>query len=223
MAWVEGYRAGLYRQTRLRRMRDGTVRAVAVACHPDPLVDAVWCQKRDGEVMQAADRVRGAYNERTLIFLSEVALPIAIDQEIDSRDLIALGLRAAGKTAVMEGVSRLQDILPRHEALPLVPEVMASLEPSVWSSALAAKLFLHRLGGAEAAARRASEKGYGPHIDSYYMSTVTFFRAAGARGRASVALVRVGVDAQAAVAAAMGRPVEILGAAAAAGPTRAAG
>ena len=210
VAWVEGYRAGLYRQTRLRRMRDGTVRPVAVACHPDPLVDAVWCQKRDGEVMQAADRVRGAYKERALIFLSEVALPIAIDHEIDSRDLIALGLRAAGKTARMEGLSRLRDILPRHDAFPLVPEEMARLEPGIWASAWAAKAFLARLGGAEAAARSAAEKGDGPHIDLIYMSTVTFFRAAGARGRASVALVRVGADAKAALEAAMGRPVEIL-------------
>lgn len=223
MAWVEGYRAGLYRQTRLRRMRDGTVRPVAVACHPDPLVDAVWCQIRDGEVMQAADRVRGAYNERTLIFLSEVALPIAIDREMPSWDLIARGLRAAGHTVAREGLGRLQDALEKHDALPLVAEEMARLEPGIWATPWAAKAFLARLGGPETAARRAAEKGDGEHIDSKYMATVTFFRAEGARGRASVALVRAGVSPEGALSAVMGRAVRIEGTLPAAGAMRAAG
>src|SRR5688500_11666153 len=58
---------GYVRQTRGRRMRDGTVQPVAVEVHPDPRCQELLEQVREAEIIQAADRVRPIFNERSLV------------------------------------------------------------------------------------------------------------------------------------------------------------
>lgn len=215
--WHEGLRAGLYRQTRLRRMRDGTARAVEVLCHPDPLTDAVLRQARDAEVLQAVDRVRAVFNSRTLILLNSLVLPFAIDEEIDAAELLRVGARAAGRHLHERGMERLRGVLEHADAVPLVPAEMARIWPGVWESEVAAYRWLGRQGRAAAvvaaveakkvthSVTRSSSNGMG------HLFRGVLFRPDGGRGGPCVALVRQGVAPGPALEAVLGRPVRVLG------------
>lgn len=215
--WHEGLRAGLYRQTRLRRMRDGTARAVEVLCHPDPLTDAVLRQARDAEVLQAVDRVRAVFNSRTLILLNSLVLPFAIDEEIDAAEVLRVGARAAGRQVQERGMERLRGVLESANAVPLVPAEMARLWPMAWQTENAARRWLGNQGGAAVVARDV-EAGKEPGAVTRSLSNGTgllfrgvLFRPEGGRGSPCAALVREGVAPGPAIEAAMGRPVRVLG------------
>lgn len=215
--WHEGLRAGLYRQTRLRRMRDGTGRPVEVLCHPDPLTDAVLRQARDAEVLQAVDRVRAVFNQRTLVLLNSLVLPFAIDEEVEADALLRAGARAAGRQVREQGLERLARVLEGADAVPLVPGEMARLWPGVWETEAAAYRWLGKQGRAPGVVADV-EAGKVTHPVTKiscngggHLFRGVAFRPEGGRGSACVALVRVGVAAGPAIEAAMGRPVRVLG------------
>ena len=73
--------AGNYvRQTRGRRMRDGGVLPIAVEVHPDPRVQEVLEQIREAEMIQAIDRVRAIFNERTIVAANDLVLDLTYDR-----------------------------------------------------------------------------------------------------------------------------------------------
>lgn len=82
-----------YWVTRLRRMRDGSLSRVEVACHPDPRVDRVLQQMRDADVLQSGDRIRPIFNRRELTFLNDLALDVTYDQVLSHNDAVAGGTR----------------------------------------------------------------------------------------------------------------------------------
>lgn len=215
--WSEGVRQSLFRITRLRRMRDGTVRATEMQCHPDPLTDAVLRQRREAQVLQAVDRVRAVFNDREMVLLNNLALPFAIDEERPAQDLLDEGRKAAGEDVKARGISRLWEIMAGADAVPLSAERLTAVWPQIWPSRDAAWAWLKNLGGAQAVARAASNYVEGPVTENLchgilHLIRPVSFRAEGARGRPSIGLVREGVDPAAALARVMGRPVEVLGA-----------
>jgi hypothetical protein len=206
------------RQTRLRRFRDGTVSPVEVLCHPDPLCDAVLWQAREAEVMQALDRVRGVFQERQMLILNSLALPLAIDEEVEAAEVLRVGARTAGKDVREQGMERLWRVIEGGaEAVPLTEADLPRLWPGVWAGRKQAQRWLEKQGGAEAIAAVAVGRNYSPPTVTKDFSNArggiiraVRFRAEGARGRASLALVRADVDPAEALARAIGRKVQIL-------------
>jgi hypothetical protein len=201
-------------QTRLRRYRDGSVSPVEVLCHPDPLCDAVLWQAREAEVMQALDRVRGVFQSRQMLILNGLALPLAIDEEVEAAEVLRVGARVSGKDVREQGMERLDRVLARAEAVPLTRADLHRLWPGVWSSETEARQWLARQGGAEAVARSRENCPGSVTIDHSNTTGTVFhavaFRSEGGRGPASWALVRSDVDPAEALARALGRPVQIL-------------
>jgi hypothetical protein len=204
---------------RWRRMRDGREVPVEVLVHPDPFCDRVLWQAREAEVLQAIDRVRGVFQSRTIIILNELALPIAIDLEVDAREIIRIGRRAAGREAKAAGLDRLLELLPRATAVPLTERGLVSAFPGVWTSQRAARGWLYRMGGGEAVAKAVLSANYslGPVTELICNETegvtsapwrAVRFRAEGARGPASWALVREGLDPAEALSSVLRRRVQ---------------
>lgn len=199
---------------RWRRMRDGRLVSVEVETHPDPLCDAVLYQSREAEVLQAMDRVRAIFQERTIILLNELALPVAVDREASAEELLRHGARAAGRDERANGMGRLMDLLPAAKAVPLTREALCRLWPGVWSSQGQARAWIEQQGGPEAIAARAADYCQDAVTMSLSNPTLTIFRPVafrgeGARGASSWALVRADLDPAEALAEVMGRPVQV--------------
>ena len=206
---------GYVRVRRWRRMRDGRRVPVQVLTHPDPFCDAVLWQHREAEVLQALDRVRGVFRARTIIILNELALPLAIDREVDAKEIIRIGRGAAGRDIKAKGIGRLLALLPAAVAVPLTREGLHRGWPGVWTSECQARLWLAEQGGPEAVAKAVQENCLGDVIEDHVNATQTVFRAVrfraeGARGPASIGLVREGTDPAEALAAVLRRPVQVL-------------
>ena len=91
--WPYRKRGWPYWSTRMRRMRDGTLSPVEVPVHPDPRVQAVWEELREAELVQAADRTRPMFEQRTLVLLNSLALDVTYDVELTHSELVAGGTR----------------------------------------------------------------------------------------------------------------------------------
>lgn len=141
--WDEGFRAGYFRCTRMRRMRDGSLSPIVVVTHPDPDCDRVIRQVREAEVMQAIDRVRGVYNQRTLILLNDLALPLAIDNEVEALELLPTVDGVAPYKP--QGRNRLAEALDAASGvIPLTPALMVLCCPEVWPTEGSAKVWINR-------------------------------------------------------------------------------
>jgi hypothetical protein len=119
------------RQTRGRRMRDGTVRPVEVEVHPDPRCQELLEQIREAEIVQAADRVRPIFNERSIVLLNELALDVTYDRIVTHREM------------VMDG-NRFERAAARGAALPLSATELHRCFGDLWVSPVAAKHDLQR-------------------------------------------------------------------------------
>jgi hypothetical protein len=114
------------------RLRTGK-RGVPITIHPDARVQAIVEQLREGESMQAVDRLRLVHAPTTklVIILSNIPLDIHVDELVSWDEL-------------MEG-SRLDqawDTLPG--VIPLSPEWLAKRFPKLWKTVDAAKADLRR-------------------------------------------------------------------------------
>jgi hypothetical protein len=92
------------KQTRGRRMRDGTVQPVEVEVHPDPRCQELLEQIREAEAVQAPDRVRPIYNERDFVLLNELVLDVTYDRIVTHKELVMDGNRfeqAAARAAAI--------------------------------------------------------------------------------------------------------------------------
>jgi hypothetical protein len=107
-----------YRATRGRRMASGCVQAVEVEVHPDPRVQEVLEQVREAEIIQAADRVRPIFNERTIVLMNNLALDVTYDRVLSHADLAAGGTRWdrawAANGIIPLGASDLHRVHPRE-------------------------------------------------------------------------------------------------------------
>lgn len=81
------------KQTRGRRMRDGTVQPVEVEVHPDPRCQEILEQLREAEIIQAADRVRPIFNERSIVLMNELVLDLTYDRTMTHEELVMGGNR----------------------------------------------------------------------------------------------------------------------------------
>ena len=83
-------RTGAYvREKRGYRMRDGSRRGVEVPVHLDPLVQAVVEHYREGESLQAVDRLRAIHGEdKTVFVVSNVPLDLTVDQLVTWGELV---------------------------------------------------------------------------------------------------------------------------------------
>ncbi len=102
---------------------------VDVVCHPDPRVQTILEQLREGESQQAIDRLRlvHATTPKLVYILSNVVLDIVVDQLLTWDELMA------GGTRVQQAWSRLKGAMPR------APAWLATTFPDLWQSAAAAK------------------------------------------------------------------------------------
>ena len=114
------------RQTRGRRMRSGEVRPVEVEVHPDPRCQELLEQIREAEIVQAADRVRPIFNERSIVLLNELALDVTYDRIVTHKEL------------AMDG-NRFEQAAARGAALPLSATELARCFPDLWPSPDAVK------------------------------------------------------------------------------------
>lgn len=73
------------------QMRDGTVRAILVPCHPDPRTQELIEQSREAEIEQAVGRLRlldrTPENPATVWIFASVALPLPVDELLDWEDV----------------------------------------------------------------------------------------------------------------------------------------
>jgi hypothetical protein len=83
----------LCHQVRGRRMRDGTVEPEIVMVHPHPPCQEILEQIREAELIQAIDRVRPIFNQRTLYLLTSVVADITVDRSVAWQGLVAGGNR----------------------------------------------------------------------------------------------------------------------------------
>jgi hypothetical protein len=168
--------------------------------------------------MQALDRVRGVFQSRQMLILNSLALPLAIDEEVEAAEVLRVGARASGRDVREQGMERLWRVIEGGaEAVPLTEADLPRLWPGIWAGRKQAQRWLERQGGAEAIASAVVGRNYSPPtvtIDSSDAGggiiRAVRFRADGARGRGSLALVRDDVDPAEALARAVGRPVQIL-------------
>ena len=109
------------KQTRGRRMRSGEVRPVEVEVHPDPRCQELLEQIREAEIVQAADRVRPIFNERSIVLLNELALDVTYDRIVTHKELAMDGNRfeqaAARGAALPLSATELAPLLPRSVAV----------------------------------------------------------------------------------------------------------
>lgn len=112
-------------------MRSGEVRPVEVEVHPDPRCQELLEQIREAEIVQAADRVRPIFNERSIVLLNELALDVTYDRIVTHKEL------------AMDG-SRFEQAAARGVALPLSATELARCFPDLWPSADAVKKDLQR-------------------------------------------------------------------------------
>jgi hypothetical protein len=115
-------------ETRGYRFRDGR-HGVDVVVHPDPRIQVVHEQLREGESQQAIDRIRLVHStiEKPVYILSNVVLDIDVDELLTWDELMAGGTRLQQAWARLNGV------------MPLAPAWLAAAFPDLWQSAAAAK------------------------------------------------------------------------------------
>ena len=135
------------------RLKDGSW-GVDVVVHPDPRVQAVLEQLREGESQQAIDRLRLIYatTSKTAYVLSNVVLDLDVDLLVTWEELMNGGGRVEQAWNMLAG------------AMPLAPAWLAAQFPQLWSTADAAK----------ADVRRALKEGRFINISS--ISNSTLFR-----------------------------------------------
>jgi hypothetical protein len=150
-----------YRVTRMRRMRNGTLRPVEVEVHPDRRVQRVLEQLREAEILQSIDRVRPVFNRRDVIVMNELVLDLSYDRVLSHQDLVAGGDRV-DRAWSLTGV---------------LPETPADL----------VRAFPHLFGSVDTAARalRESREKGGQTLKGYSIwdLPVFFYRRYGQRGR----------------------------------------
>lgn len=109
------------------RMRAGQ-RGVNVQVHPDSRVQAIQEQIREGESLQAVDRIRLVHSaqQKTVILLSNLVLDIDVDETRNWADLV-------------HGSRMEQALVAGNGTLPLNPVWLAAKFTSLWPTAAAAK------------------------------------------------------------------------------------
>jgi hypothetical protein len=181
---------GFYvKQTRGRRMRSGEMQPVEVEVHPDPRCQEMLEQIREAEIVQAADRVRPIFNERSIVLLNELALDVTYDRIVTHKEL------------AMDG-SRFEQAAARGAAVPLSASELARCFPDLWPSAGAVKQDFQR-----------SLNGYVSQIELLFGKRTHLIRARyrrpGQVGRPSPAAIWADADgARSALEAVVG-PVEV--------------
>lgn len=119
------------KQTRGRRMRSGRVEPVVVDVHPDPRCQEMLEQIREAEIVQAADRVRPIFNERSIVLLNELALDVTYDRIVTHKELAM-------------GGNRFEQAAERGTAMPLSASELARCFPDLWPSSEAANKDIQR-------------------------------------------------------------------------------
>ncbi|OAN54030.1 hypothetical protein A6A04_12345 [Paramagnetospirillum marisnigri] len=119
------------RQTRGRRMRDGTVLPVEVLVHPDPRVQAILEQIREAELCQTIDRVRPIYNDRRIFALNNLTLDLTYDRVVSHAQLVAGGDR-------WQRAWRLNGVMPTSTA------DLSAAYPVIWPDAKSAENYIIR-------------------------------------------------------------------------------
>lgn len=84
---------GYVKQSRARRMRSGEIQPVEVEVHPDPRCQELLEQIREAEIVQAADRVRPIFNERSIVLMNELVLDVTYDRILSHEELVMGGNR----------------------------------------------------------------------------------------------------------------------------------
>ena len=121
----------------IRRVNDGTtIRQIAGTAdrHPDEMAERIRGRICEGEIMQAIGRGRGVSrtvdNPLQIIVLSDVVLPLAVDEFLSDKDF--LNPSPADEMLALGGVA-FEDAMAAYEAY-----------PGLWPSAEAAKKALQR-------------------------------------------------------------------------------
>lgn len=107
-------------ETRGLRMRDGTARALEVETHPDPWAARVLAQIREGEALQALDRVRPHFKPEPVRV--HLLSPIVLDVTVD---------RVEAWTSAKQGGSKVERALARG-VLPLSEREASRVHPDIW-------------------------------------------------------------------------------------------
>ena len=133
------------------RLKDGSW-GVDVVVHPDPRVQAVLEQLREGESQQAIDRLRLIYatTSKTAYVLSNVVLDLDVDLLVTWEELMNGGGRVEQAWNMLAGV------------MPLAPAWLAAQFPRLWNTA----------GAAKADVRRALKEGQFTNISNISNSTL---------------------------------------------------
>ena len=173
-----------FRATRGRQMRDGSVQVVEVEVHPDPRVQEIIEQIREAEIVQAVDRVRPIFNQRTITLMNNLALDVTYDRVLSHADLVAGGSRwerAWGATGI----------------IPLGAAYLHRAHPCLFRSVEAAR---------HALKREPLKWGQNPNNINIWNLAPFDFRGKGQPGKASRVLVDTvrHADPRAAVEAALG-------------------
>ena len=117
------------RETRGYRFKDpSTQMGVEVLIHPDPRIQALHEQIREGESTQAIDRIRLVHAKSTkrVIVLSNLPLDLEVDELLSFDDL-------CHGTRLEQAWRRLRGVMP------LAPAWLAQTFPDLWRTAAAAK------------------------------------------------------------------------------------
>jgi len=155
-------------------MRSGEVQPVEVEVHPDPRCQELLEQIREAEIVQAADRVRPIFNERSIVLLNELALDVTYDRIVTHKEL------------AMDG-NRFEQAAARGPAVPLSASELARCFPDLWPSANAVKLdFKRALNGVKSQIELLFGKR--PHL------TRARYRRSGQVGRPSPAAIWADAD-----------------------------
>ncbi|WP_306133451.1 hypothetical protein [Roseivivax marinus] len=119
----DGTFARWHKEARGLRMRDGSAVSLDVNRHPDPWGERVLRQVRDGELVQAIDRLRPHYKPEpvTVFLLSEVVLDVTVDRTTRWIDL-------------KKGGSRSSQAIETAGVLPLSESEATRLFPGVWKA-----------------------------------------------------------------------------------------
>jgi hypothetical protein len=161
------WRQWSYRATRGRRMADGTVQAVEVELHPDPRAQELLEQIREAEIVQAADRVRPVFNERTIVLMNNLALDMTYNRVLRHADLVA-------------GGSRWERAWAATGIIPLGAVDLRKAHPTLFPSVEAARLALKR---------EPPNWGQSPNSSAIWVMTPINFRLKGRPGPAGRILV----------------------------------
>jgi hypothetical protein len=178
-------------------MADGSQHPVKVAVHPDPIVQAIVWQKREGETLQAVDRLRSAREgpQKEFFHLCSIPLPdIAVDRLVKWRELAGdPKLARAIKVCDANG----------WNAIPLCPSVLVH-KFGLWRTKEAAKQWLKR-------AFPAADKEC-QNANKISIRDLTLLKRYRPRGQKpwSRALILHGADPLSAIAHVLGVPPDIL-------------